>query len=613
MTKKTVYYFLILLVFAIILPKWIISVTYFDNSILVNTIFNIEDIQYFPIIISLANLNFNPSYLAGVIAEKSITFPIYSILFHSIFFKIFNVYSFLILEFLLKIIFLIIFFKMVEKIFENLSISLYFCLFLFLLISLLQLTISYGSFRHLEFLFNSLNENLGSRTPRPLITGIVYFYFFLTLYSFRENLKKNNFKFFILIFFLLSFFLNSFFYYFINFSILIIFIFFKYLDISFFTFFKKNKIKIFAVLVSFIIFSSPFFLQLYFGENDYSERIGVIQLNVQQKIYLLKYYLMNLLRIEFLILFISSSTTYYYLNKCFDNSKNQISKLNNFFYFFLISIISPIIFFLISPKLISIYHFLGVFIFASIFYLFLSFCFILNIKFKLKEKISSKNLFKIILMLIIFILNTQIANINIKKNKKLVNEFQNIQIFLEDKNFIQSKQKLFTNDLRIMNLWMLNNNKQLIVTDGFTNSLKDSQIEFNLISNLKNFGISEKSFKKLISYSKPEIRNDFLMRLFAYKYQANSLYTFTKLDSYHKKLLPIIKSTSPFRVQLQIFPETEKERFYKYFKNIKLKNHILSDIVIINKVGSFKNFSIPNKNYELLLSLDFYDVYLKKL
>ena len=351
MSKKTEYYFLILLVFAIILPKWIVSIIYFDNSIIVNTIFNVEDIQYFPIIISVSDLIFNPSYLNDVTAEKFITFPIYSVFFHSIFFKIFGVYSFVILEFLFKFIFLIIFLKMLKNIFENLSNSLYFCLLLFFLISLLQITISYGNFRYLEFLFNALNENLGSRTPRPLITGIVYFYFFLTLYSFKENLQKNNLKFFILISFLLSLFLNSFFYYFINFSILIIFLLFKYLDISILKFFNKNKIKIVVVLVSFIIFSSPFFLQLYLGENDYSERIGMIQLNLQQKLYLLKYYFINLLRLEFVILLISSLTIYYYLNKSFYDFKNQISKLNIFFYFFLISIISPPIFFFNIAKI----------------------------------------------------------------------------------------------------------------------------------------------------------------------------------------------------------------------------------------------------------------------
>ena len=50
MLKKTEYHFLILLVFAAIMPKLIASIIYFDNSIIVNTIFNVDNIQYFPIL-----------------------------------------------------------------------------------------------------------------------------------------------------------------------------------------------------------------------------------------------------------------------------------------------------------------------------------------------------------------------------------------------------------------------------------------------------------------------------------------------------------------------------------------------------------------------------------
>ena len=57
--------------------------------------------------------------------------------------------------------------------------------------------------------------------------------------------------------------------------------------------------------------------QINFGESDYSERIGVFEIDSEKKIYLLKYYFMNLLRIEFLLLFIISLTIYLYLNKSF--------------------------------------------------------------------------------------------------------------------------------------------------------------------------------------------------------------------------------------------------------------------------------------------------------
>ena len=35
-----------------------------------------------------------------------------------------------------------------------------------------------------------------------------------------------------------------------------------------------------------------------------------------------------------------------------------------------------------------------------------------------------------------------------------------------------------------------------------------------------------------MSLEKSEVRNDFLMRLFIYRYQANSLYTFSELSNY---------------------------------------------------------------------------------
>ena len=88
MSKKRDYIFLFFLVIATILPKWIISWTHFDNSILVDTIFNIKDIIYFPIVISFSEFTFSPSYLDHMNENMLLTFPVYSILIHSILFKI---------------------------------------------------------------------------------------------------------------------------------------------------------------------------------------------------------------------------------------------------------------------------------------------------------------------------------------------------------------------------------------------------------------------------------------------------------------------------------------------------------------------------------------------
>ena len=137
MSKNIEYIFLFFLVIATILLKWIISWLYFDNSILVDTIFNVKDIQYFPIVKSFSELNFNPSYLDHLSNNSLLTFPVYSIFFHSLIFKILNVYSFFILEFFFQFIFLIVFFNVIKKIFIYLNYSLYFCISLFLIIAFL--------------------------------------------------------------------------------------------------------------------------------------------------------------------------------------------------------------------------------------------------------------------------------------------------------------------------------------------------------------------------------------------------------------------------------------------------------------------------------------------
>ena len=50
-------------------------------------------------------------------------------------------------------------------------------------------------------------------------------------------------------------------------------------------------------------------------------------------------------------------------------------------------------------------------------------------------------------------------------------------VFLYSKNeIINSKIYLFTNDIRIANLWTFNQNKNLIISDGFVNAIKDEKI-----------------------------------------------------------------------------------------------------------------------------------------
>ena len=151
-------------------------------------------------------------------------------------------------------------------------------------------------------------------------------------------------------------------------------------------------------------------------------------------------------------------------------------------------------------------------------------------------------------------------------NSLIIKETQKIQNYLQNQKLVNTKMKLFTNDLKIMNLWLLNKNDQLIISDGFTNSLKNKDIEFNFVHSLKDFGVTNDELKEFLSLGKSEIRNDLLMRLFIYRYQANSLYTFSELSDYSKNIRDNISNTSPFRAQSQIMPEDEKRKFIKLFE-----------------------------------------------
>ena len=86
-------FYLSLLLF---LSKWFFSFYFsFEENFVTKIIFDLTDWQYFTLIYNLSNLDFNPSYDPELLNLKYISIPIYSVIFHSIFLKIFNLYGFL--------------------------------------------------------------------------------------------------------------------------------------------------------------------------------------------------------------------------------------------------------------------------------------------------------------------------------------------------------------------------------------------------------------------------------------------------------------------------------------------------------------------------------------
>ena len=130
---------------------------------------------------------------------------------------------------------------------------------------------------------------------------------------------------------------------------------------QYFNYFKVNKYFIKNVLCSFFVFFLFFLifsLQQYYIEPDWAERIGVINITAQQKLFVLFYYFRSLVQIEFLfpllisiILFINSN---YFLKE------KNLKKKNIIFYFIICSIITPIVFIFASPKIVSLHHFIHI-------------------------------------------------------------------------------------------------------------------------------------------------------------------------------------------------------------------------------------------------------------
>ena len=309
--------------------------------------------------------------------------------------------------------------------------------------------------------------------------------------------------------------------------------------------------------------------------------------------------MINLLRFEFIILFLLTLILNWYLNKK-DIANINTNKINIFFLLAISSILSPFIFFILSPQIFSIFHFLNIMLFSFIFYIILSLfsiLYILSKNFNFRNYYSKK-IFYIILpiMCLSFFVPLELNSYSKGKDQRI--EITKLHMFFNKNNLKDTNLKLFTNDLLTMNLWLLNGNTQLVISESSSNSLPDDKIEFNLLNSFKDFDIEEKQLRELIFSRESRYRNKLFMRLFNYKYQANSLYTYSALENYNKIDQDLIIKTSPFRVQMQIIPETEKERIINLYKNLKINKDLLPNYVVLNTSKLFKNFNIKNNKYK---------------
>ena len=386
---------------------------------------------------------------------------------------------------------------------------------------------------------------------------------------------------------------NSFFYFalYALFTLLIILIINTKKEI--FRFLIDNK-KFFLIffLILFLTFL-PIIYQNIYGEKDLSGRIALFEISFEERIFILKYFIKSFLRLEAVLLILSALSLKIFIDKVYE--KNLSKKLDIFFYVFLSSIVAPLFFVSFSPKIIALYHFADYFLVNGILYLFYSISFII---YQLSKKINFSKLKKkftsyaaIIFFLIIFSFNH--FNDLTKENNR--DDFNKIFEILEE--YSEKDLAFLTNDPKFATYWIFNKNKNLILSDGFTNTLKDEQIIKNFVKGFKLLHFNSEEFYNIIDFKNENTnRSNLMMFLFNYKYQANQLKQFSLDSEYNKDELQLIESTSPFRVMNQIVPENEKKFLINKFSNINIDNDEFGKFVALLNLNDLPGF-VKKKKY----------------
>jgi len=592
MTKQKNYIYLLIFTLLFFSSKWITTFFFeFNENFLTKIIFDTSDIQYYPVVLSVSKLNFSPSFLQDLSSEKILQFPLSSIIIYSFFYKLFGIYSFIILEFLFKFFLIYVLFKILTKLEIDHNLALVAIFVVFLVTTTLNIFDEFYSIKFISLLGNLFKENFGFRFPRPLVTAPFLFLTLFLLIDFGKKIsEKINYKYFFSLSILLGFLLNGFFYYFLIIITEIVIIYILYFRKNFFLSIKRNLDKIILLSLLILIATLPLLFQFYYGEKDYGIRLGLVEPNITQRVILVKHFIFALIRPAVLLLLF-----FCLLLKIYSVKKNT---LDIFFYFFISSILTTLIFILFSPKIISLHHLINIIIFGGVLYILLC---LLNF---VNNQIKFDNKFCFIIATISII--SFFSNQTIILNKQQRNQFNQVVNFMRNNNYDHTSLKLYTNSIKVQNLWLLLGNEYLVSSDSFSNSLTNKEIEDLMINALKgDLNFSEVDFKKILNL-KNGVRNDFLMRLFSYKYQANSFYTYDKLEYYKADNQEIIKKTSPFRIQLQIISEKEKKRLMAKFKIHQYKKSLGADILIldntnyylINKNKKFK-LRFENKNYKI--------------
>ncbi len=585
-TIKSHHVVLLLISFFIVSIKWIYSFSIYEEDIFLRIINDTGDNNYYPLIKSFSNLDFNPSFSENSENLKLVSFPFISLAVNSFFLKLFGGYSFVILELICTFIFLLLFFNILIELQINKLQSIFCCLVLLSIINILD-NLTFLNLNFIEILKYNFESFYTLRFPRPIVTNLFFFCFILFIIKFYKS--NNNFLNYLLpLSILMGISLNSFFYHAINEFFILLIVFLYKFRLNFFTIVINNYKKFLYSAASLIFFFAVFQIQVLFSESDYLERLGLFAVDGNQKLILLNYLKNLILKKEFLILFFLNSAIFYF-------TRNSVLKI--FYFIFLSSIFSTFFIFSIFSKGVDYYHLINLIIISSVLNLILFFFSCLS-KVNFLKLNNRKNIFYNYIIIFLLTLSLGYYNFNIytdkeKNNKIYRNQLSDITKFIKNEQLFKNKKLEILNLNYKLSIWLILNdfNNFSILPVSFWTSKKTESIENELISTFSFFNLDTNDLENLVENKLKNWRykNDFTYNLFGRKYLANNFIHYNNdLNEYSKEEKIYIQKNNLLVAHQVILPKAEIERLKNKLNNSK--NKIDPDVLIIDK-----NLFIVNK------------------
>ncbi len=582
--------------------KWGFSFYFLNEEIISKVIFeSVADGSFFyPLIKYLSLGEFNISLNSFNENLKIMAFPFGSIILHSIFFKIFNIYGLIIIDFFGIFLFLIIFYK-IFKFFNSHGVSILLSLIFFSIPLILSFFLKDYNFIPL----NQFKDFYTLRVHRPFPANLYMFLFIYLIILMNTNQIFQR-RYFLFLGVIMALTFSSFYYFFIIQIISIIFLLFFKFKIKILNSLYENLDCILFFILSFLIFSSPFIYMLIFHENDLTIASGVFDLNTEKKVVLLQYFLIKIFNFQFMLINILILSLAIIINK--KKFKNR-QILNIFNIVYLSSIISPLLFIVLSSKSGILYHFNNNIIIFGCLSLLIS---LILLSEKILQLVHKKKLTWIFLIFLILISTKN--ELNKKKDiDPLRIEFNKITEIINKKEIDKDFDTLLTFDNRFM-IWTVLSDKiqYLNLTYVGLTSKTFNMIENDLINSFNFLGLNSDDFLKFLENKKQSWRyfNPNVANFFSLRYTANSLNTYKSSKNFEPNIKDFILNSSPIYSQQIAIPEEEYERLERKF--VKRKNYqpLNPSIIILNKnLPFYEKIDLNSDDYCEIFSGQIYELY----